>query len=1851
MKKKSSKKKKSEAKAFHPFVTKKLPTSRPPDSAIDEMLSAFLDDMDIHGEKRSNFIEQKTTDEKWQMMVFQEQLDLSIPSPKSLLLELKNNLTPENLKNVANNLAKSRLSWGKQFLEEGGHVFLFKIIQQISNKLTSVGEISKGDAAILEGLLECFRSICNTSQGLDKVLDYYKYINIIINCIYPPHLRTFDFVFGICLAYLFGVTDPKKHGITLRIILETFRKLERNHHGWKNITYFVSSKGANLLTLYSFLNGIYLTLVGQHGEEGYPSFRYNWLMNIENAGLIKALKESHNELLQNLATVLEDDVSICKSIFPNTGINPFNDKSLCKIIDTNSNPPYLFRNVQLGLVDLALRHNNIFNIIMTYFFNAINITRYFAISAKDLRRYKKIFVVTADLDSPIKLSIEQSDNNTILSELGSEMFAVENELKRQQMKKIIKKAGKVNIDNLEALFGKQERPSDIDGPTIISEAELRQLQQNLLEMKNQVTELNKKCKSLNDEKDDIIKENNKLKAICNELKEKLNKMKNKEEKSDESTKSKSKSKTKSDSSSSDSISTETEAYESYKSNISSSTTEESGISNITVSDNKEYVMLREAKLQSDTKVEKLLEEIEALKKQNNNDKEFNELQQAKVTAESKIIELNSEIESLKNKEITIKNESENIKKELSEVKQENIISKSKIEELENEIKTLKSKESANKEDNTSTKQEMLTIKENNARLQFKIEELEKLNEEMKTKELNVKEENDKIKQELSLTKQSKASVEQKVNELENEIETLKSKEINIKEESDKMKQELINMKQNKAIAENKIEELENEIQTIKTKDLNIKEEYDKIKQENSILKQNKLVNESKIKELEEEIETLTQKSDSSSSSSSSDNEDELRNEINSLKEVKSSNEAMIQHLKAQIESMKSKKVSDEGSSSSSSSSDNDNDDKIEILATREIELNEIKEAKAKSDLKIVELKNEIESLKNNENDYKSENDKIKQELSQVKQSKTIAESKIEELETEINSLKNKENELKTENDKIKQELSLTKQNKITSDSKIEELENDINNLKNKEIELQSENEKIKQELSNVKQSKASSDSKIEELNSEIESLKSKELSLINDAENIKQELLNVKTSKASAEIKIEELQNEINTLVNQESNYKNDSDNIKQELSQMKQTKALLESKIESLNNEIESLKNKEIQINEENDKIKQDLSSTKQNKLILETKIEQYENEIKSYKEKEQSLDNNKKELESKIKEMENEIETLKNKEHSSSSSSSSSSDDEDDNNNEQKEQIEKLTKEISEKDKIIKSHKDEITKLQGQINTIKKKSSNQPRQSQSNANIEALQKQIEAQKAEIAKLKETLSSSGKSEASAPEAPSSEAEAPPPPPPPPPPPDAPPPPPPGAPPPPPGAPPPPGSGMPSKPNPKPPKPLRNLYWTKIPDSTVKGTLWEKIDDTKAKFDEDKLLELFATAAPKPAPTPSGRAAAEAAPPKPKIVELFDQNRSKAITIMVTRFRRPNEQVATEIKTLSDKLTEDEIQALRNNKPNAEEVQAVVSYDGDKALLGKAEQFVNAISGIQMLDTHIDFLYIRKTFDSQIEDVERPLSFIYNGLNSINTSEKLKDLLALILRIGNICNGGTMRGGAYGFKFDFIDKIREIRTQVPGYLLVNFIAEQFPVNELYNELEPIKKALTVDMDTIRKSYKAMDGMFNTLERSLAQAEKLDNSYVLAKEIKKFIGEKSATVKKQPETFNKIDELYAKLVKEYGEDPDAMQMADFFNVFIKLAEELRKAKEVNEKKKADEEKAKNKMQNPLRRGVINAGDAQRGVLDELMKKLQTGPPQLKKVGGGPPQQRGPPPGPPKPANNDLMAAFAKVRKTG
>lgn len=479
-----------------------------------------------------------------------------------------------------------------------------------------------------------------------------------------------------------------------------------------------------------------------------------------------------------------------------------------------------------------------------------------------------------------------------------------------------------------------------------------------------------------------------------------------------------------------------------------------------------------------------------------------------------------------------------------------------------------------------------------------------------------------------------------------------------------------------------------------------------------------------------------------------------------------------------------------------------------------------------------------------------------------------------------------------------------------------------------------------------------------------------------------------------------------------------------------------------------------------------------------------------------------------------------------------------------------------------------------------------------------------------------------------------------PPPPPPPPPPDAPPPPPPPPPPPAPGS-------SPSKPNEAPPKKLKPLFWTKVQASDALKSKWKDIDDSKVDVDFDMLESYFGAAPAKSpvvarsveiSPAQDSSSSSSELPPKPQIVTFVNETRSRSVQIMIARFRLDVNDVCDRVRMMRDDFTDDQLAAIKSNLPTDEEIKELKGYEGDQKLLGICERFFLKLNQINGLNYHIELLVLDRTIGQRLEDMNTPLDCIIKALDQINSSKRLEGVLSFILKVGNIMNGGCMRGGAYGFKIDFLTKLSDVKSTHKDCSMMTFLVDCFYQQKaahsttesdeqdtkdnsqsadkeekedekrgsflfhFTDDLQAVLPASKVDLNYVQKDFKQLNATIEQLKSYLPQAllDMPNNDNYFSK-FNEFQERHQGEVQKVDEKLSLVDDAYMKTVKSFNED-EKVSYQDFIGIFAKfIADYEAEAKAYLDKKEKEE--------------LIKAQNVKKAEIEELNRlKLEETNPQ-------------------------------------
>ena len=112
---------------------------------------------------------------------------------------------------------------------------------------------------------------------------------------------------------------------------------------------------------------------------------------------------------------------------------------------------------------------------------------------------------------------------------------------------------------------------------------------------------------------------------------------------------------------------------------------------------------------------------------------------------------------------------------------------------------------------------------------------------------------------------------------------------------------------------------------------------------------------------------------------------------------------------------------------------------------------------------------------------------------------------------------------------------------------------------------------------------------------------------------------------------------------------------------------------------------------------------------------------------------------------------------------------------------------------------------------------------------------------------------------------------------------------------------------------------------------------------------------------------------------------------------------------------------------LKKLVPTDDELQTVKAYEKDYKMLGTGERFIYELSDISSYEKKLNAMYFKAAFVEQCDDVEVLVKALRNASEDVLKCDRFKELLKIILALGNYMNPGQ-RGGAYGFKLASLAK-------------------------------------------------------------------------------------------------------------------------------------------------------------------------------------------------------------------------------
>lgn len=105
--------------------------------------------------------------------------------------------------------------------------------------------------------------------------------------------------------------------------------------------------------------------------------------------------------------------------------------------------------------------------------------------------------------------------------------------------------------------------------------------------------------------------------------------------------------------------------------------------------------------------------------------------------------------------------------------------------------------------------------------------------------------------------------------------------------------------------------------------------------------------------------------------------------------------------------------------------------------------------------------------------------------------------------------------------------------------------------------------------------------------------------------------------------------------------------------------------------------------------------------------------------------------------------------------------------------------------------------------------------------------------------------------------------------------------------------------------------------------------------------------------------------------------------------------------------------------------------------------------FFKQLVSIKRIEDKVHVLRTMHFFKDHVEEVREGFRALQEICNQVLNSEKLLQVLQMVLNIGNLMNEGTLNGGVDAFKFESLSKLSQTKSADGKTTVLDYIVETF----------------------------------------------------------------------------------------------------------------------------------------------------------------------------------------------------------
>ncbi|KAG7588294.1 Formin FH2 domain [Arabidopsis suecica] len=315
---------------------------------------------------------------------------------------------------------------------------------------------------------------------------------------------------------------------------------------------------------------------------------------------------------------------------------------------------------------------------------------------------------------------------------------------------------------------------------------------------------------------------------------------------------------------------------------------------------------------------------------------------------------------------------------------------------------------------------------------------------------------------------------------------------------------------------------------------------------------------------------------------------------------------------------------------------------------------------------------------------------------------------------------------------------------------------------------------------------------------------------------------------------------------------------------------------------------------------------------------------------------------------------------------------------------------------------------------------------------------------------------------------------------------------------------------------------------------------------------------------------------------------LIDLRRAFNIEIMLRKVTMPLPDIMAALLAMDESVLDvDQIENIIRFCPTKEEMELLESYTGDKATLGKCDQYFLELMKVPGVESKLRVFSFKIQFGTKITELNKGLNAVNSACEEVRTSEKLKEILKIILCLGNIMNQGTAKGSAVGFKLDSLLILSDTRAANSEMTLMHYLCKVLASKasdllDFHKDLESLESASKIHLKLLAEEMVAITKGLEKLNHELTASESDGPvSQVFRKLLKDFISMAETQVATVPSLYSTVGRNADALANYFGESPNDYPFEKVTATLLSFIRLFKKAHEENVKQ-AELEKTKERV---------------------------------------------------------------------